>query len=469
MGLIMDYVTLSDQLHRLAKLTMDTGEAETVEQATQILSRYRLAVAVGPEIACSETLQAALLTIVNAGRRCFLGGVYVAGNLNVPLRVRWLDYETVEAAVVDLQGKLELQVPAEIPLVILGTFPEVGVDREFVVRATFNGWVGGVTPLADDQRLAEDQEFSPSGVLAGGLAVAEAFQYLRGDTLLAGRRSAGLSLWQPDASQDWLKAQPGPAVQYLPSRLWLIGLGHLGQAYLWTLGLLPYASPNDVEFVLQDFDTLMVANESTSLLTSRPLLGQKKTRAMAEWCERRGFREAIVERAFGPNFSLGESEPRLALCGVDNPETRRALEEVGFAKVVDAGLGAGSTEYLSFQLHTFPASRLARQIWGRPIHAASTKSLLRQPAYQALANQQVLDECGLVNLAGRTVGAPFVGAVTAALTIAEVLRPLHGGLSYEVIDGDLRSLDSFAAYPNGRAGRAFNPGVTGVTPGSGLI
>ena len=26
-------------------------------------------------------------------------------------------------------------------------------------------------------------------------------------------------------------------------RLWLIGLGHLGQAYLWALGLLPYLEP----------------------------------------------------------------------------------------------------------------------------------------------------------------------------------------------------------------------------------
>ena len=32
-----------------------------------------------------------------------------------------------------------------------------------------------------------------------------------------------------------------PELRLLPSRLWLIGLGHLGQAYLGALGLLPYA------------------------------------------------------------------------------------------------------------------------------------------------------------------------------------------------------------------------------------
>jgi len=87
--------------------------------------------------------------------------------------------------------------------------------------------------------------------------------------------------------------------------LWIIGLGHLGQAYLWTLGLLPYAQPEDVQLVLQDFDTLVDANDSTSLLTTRTLLGEKKTRAMARWCEGRGFQTALQERHFRGNFRTG--------------------------------------------------------------------------------------------------------------------------------------------------------------------
>jgi len=38
----------------------------------------------------------------------------------------------------------------------------------------------------------------------------------------------------------WIDADPSePALSLLPSQLWLIGLGHFGQAYLWALGLLP--------------------------------------------------------------------------------------------------------------------------------------------------------------------------------------------------------------------------------------
>ena len=79
-----------------------------------------------------------------------------------------------------------------------------------------------------------------------------------------------------------------------------------------------YASPEDVSLVLQDFDELVEANDSTSLLTTGANLGMKKTRAMALWCEARGFRTSIVERRFSADFRVAEDEPRVALCGVDN-------------------------------------------------------------------------------------------------------------------------------------------------------
>jgi hypothetical protein len=64
-----------------------------------------------------------------------------------------------------------------------------------------------------------------------------------------------------------------------------IGFGHLGQAYLWGLGLLPYR-PSELSLVLQDIDSISPSTESTSILTSAELVGQKKTRAMARWAER---------------------------------------------------------------------------------------------------------------------------------------------------------------------------------------
>jgi len=349
----------ADELNRVVKLVMDSGEARTLAEAQQMVNGYQLAICVGADIARSATRQAALLTAVNTARRCFLGGVQIEGNLDIPLLVPWSTCRTVLEAVVDLQGLSVNKTDAEIPHIVIGDAPEIDAKGEFAVRATFNGWSGGVVPIDSGERLEEKIEFTPAGVLAGALAVGEAFQFVRGDRDLSGHRDVGLSLWQPEPDINWLDANSGPRLSYLPSRLWLIGLGHLGQAYLWTLGLLPYADPQAVQLVLQDFDSLVNANGSTSPLTKQSMIGMKKTRAMAKWCERRGFRADIYERRFAPNFRLDDVEPSLALSGVDNALARANLDRVGFRYVIDAGLGRGPQEYLTLQVHTLPASRTA--------------------------------------------------------------------------------------------------------------
>lgn len=212
---------------------------------------------------------------------------------------------------------------------------------------TFEDWRGGVIPAPANRRLNESRAITTAAVLAGALGVSEVFQFLRGNPM-AGSRSVGLSLWAP-GHEDWEHAPAGPMSIVLPSRLWLIGLGHLGQAYLWVLGLLPYENPGEVELVLQDFDRLTLSNDSTSLLTTPALVGERKTRAMARWAEARGFRTRLVERLFPGGITVTDDEPRLALGGVDTAQARAAYEDAGFDCVIEAGLGAGPTEYLAMR------------------------------------------------------------------------------------------------------------------------
>ena len=453
----IDTELLADRLNRMVKLAMDTGEAASVEEAEKLFSGYRLAVAVGEDVRYSATQQAALLTIVNCGRRSLLGGVEVEGIAGMPLLLPLYPYRTLEEAVLGLGGKVVGAASREVPLVVVGD-GRVDADRVFAVQTTFDGWAGGVVPArAQELRLAERQEFIPSGVLSGAVAVAEAFQHLRGGNPAAGRRNTGLSLWRPEV--DWRDAQAvGPVITRLPSALWLIGIGNVGQAYLWTIGLLPYENPNEVQIVLQDYDTLAPSNDSTSLMTHQALIGARKTRAIADWAESRGFRTSIVERRFASDFKVGADDPAVALCGVDNSLARGALEDAGFARVIEAGLGYGIRDYLGFRTHVFPGSRKARDIWraeenGREI-------LTDLPAYRALEASGA-DQCGLTQLAGRTVGAPFVGAVAATAVIGELLRMVNGGHSYELMDGHLRNLDHRTIVP-AREGKPFNPGSTGA-------
>jgi len=450
-----DTAMIADRLHRLVKLAVDTGEAATIEDAQRLFAGYRLTVSVGADAARSATGQAALLTAVNTGRRSLLGGVEVAGIADAPLLVPLMPYRTLDEAVEGLGGKVVNAVRQDAPLVVIGDgAAETG--HRFAVRTTFEGWTGGIVPaVADEMRLDERREFVPSGVLAGALAVAEAFQHLRGNQPAAGRRVAGLSLWRPDL--EWREPEAaGPDIVRLPSALWLIGLGNLGQAYLWTLGLLPYADPCKVRLVLQDFDMLAESNDSTSLLTQQALIGQYKTRAMAQWAERRRFRTAIVERRFRPDFRVGTDDPAVALCGVDNALARAALEDVGFGRIIEAGLGGGTSDFLGFRTHVFPGARKAQDIWR--CDAADSAIRLDLPAYKSLAASGA-DRCGLTQLAGRTVGAPFVGAIAGAAVVAELLRLVNGAHAYDLIDGHLKDLDHRTVVASENPS-PFNPGAT---------
>lgn len=141
---------------------------------------------------------------------------------------------------------------------------------------------------------------------------------------------------------------------------------------------------------------------------------------------------------------------------------------------LEAGTGTGSSapscaanrSYGSHyweHVNTFPARRSARERWGNAPTSTPVEALVAQPAYQALSHTG-MDQCGLTTLAGRSVGAAFVGATTAALVIAEVLRTLMGDVSYEVIDGTLRSLTHRQAIVNTTRYAPFNPGYTLAYP-----
>jgi len=437
-------------------MALDTGEVATVAAGYELFRSYRLSVLLGPELAVSPAHQAALLTIINTGRRAMLGGVVVVGELDVPLLVPIPGCTKLSEAVEHLGGRSVRKAPTDVPTLVLGDAASLPSHNSVSLAITFQDWRGGVIPISEGRRLGEATAITPAAILAGAMGVSEAFQHLRGNPM-AGRRSVGLSLWAP-GHQEWESAPAGPGSIVLPSRLWLIGLGHLGQAYLWTLGLLPYKAVRDVELVLQDFDQLTLANDSTSLLTTPRLIGQRKTRAMARWAEARGFHTRIVERLFPGGIEIADDEPRLALGGVDNPLARAAYEDVGFDCIVEAGLGAGPSEYLALRLHAFPASTTAREKWG-----GSTDSII-EPLSQAIAYDNLaqggMDACGLVRLASRTVGAPFVGATAASLVISEVLRRLNGGPMLEVLDMTLRDPGSRSTVMASHTSSRFNPGFT---------
>lgn len=422
-----------DNLHRGALLLMKK-EGLSVDEAYRRLNQFRLGVVIGPDAARSPSGQACLLSVINTAVRACPGGVFIEPwAYDHPLQTQMGVSGSLAEAVVGLGGQLAA-IPAQVPTILIGDCVPPVADG-LVLRATFGFGSGGIVTDGDDFRLPEDSNFPPAAVFAGALAVAECFAHLLGERIAAGYTSAGLSLLDP--KQDWRTASPTGTL-YLPDSLWLLGLGHLGQAYAWTLASLPYPEGKKPVVYLQDYDNAGQANISTSVLTHTGNLGQLKTKIVADWLEARGFIVRRVERAFSSDLKVLPTEPRILLAGLHDQQTRRLLEEPGFPLVVDAGLGATAHDYDGFIVQTFTGTSRAKTAFPDSEREESAEARVENNlhSYESLG----LDRCGMLQVASTAVGVPFVGVAVAGLVLGQVLRAIAGEPLYDTIAGNLGAL-----------------------------
>ncbi|WP_413707139.1 hypothetical protein [Ralstonia sp. Ralssp110] len=408
------------------KLLVDSGECATLEDALTTFSGYGVRLILSDEVARSPAQQVIALTVINAAARSFQGNVKVSGSTNLALTLP--GFEGIRLSQFELWVGVNpaCQPTHAWPTIYVGTREDTAVGK--VLAPWASGWtfgIGGQAPSTDALEV-----FVPACVAAGALAVSEAFSMLRCDNPYAGRRAVSFSLWsmKNDAAQPPEKVSPT-----LDGGLWCVGLGHLGQAYCWTLSLM--ADIVTGPLVLQDSDIVTPSTITTSVLSTPADIGRKKTRVVADWMERRGFETRLVERRFNSATRVSAGEPLTALFGVDNVAARRACEAAGFSLVLDAGLGSGYKDFRSLRVRCFPGASSADRIWATDAEAVTNPLA---PAYQAMLAAGK-DPCGITTLATRAVGAPFVGCYAAALLIAELLRRRSGQTVNSVLDISLRS------------------------------
>lgn len=448
-----------DQLSRTVKVLLDGNQAKDIADAYRLLENLVLQVEVGLLGATDLAAQAALLTVLNTGHRAMLGGVKVVVAEDSELTLPWARGRKLTDAVEAFGGAVVDRLDQAQPLLrIAASNSSYQHQHDVQLNLTLQGWCGGVTETADSGSIGLANPLA--GVVAGALGVSEVFQHMLG-SLVAGRRTLGLSLWRPDL--EWRSPDAiGPPLQYLPDGIWLPGLGHLGQANAWSLGCLPYEQPEALEILLVDFDSIIEANCSTGLLTMPSDVGRRKTRVVQRCLESLGHRTRLIERRFDDCTIPNAEEPELAIAGFDKLEPRRVLGDK-FSRVVDAGLGAGPIDFLDILIHSFPSQLTPESAFK---DEEPTESQLA-PAYEAEIDQRIESgkqpgdaRCGVVELAGATAAASFVGAIAGALCVADLLRIFHGGLHYASINLDLRNphrvLTALAEDEN----QPINPGYT---------
>jgi hypothetical protein len=436
-------------LSRISKLLVDRSQI-SVGEALERRERFAVTLKCGADVGHSRTLQLAVLTAANIASRCFPRATRIVldESLHKARFLVWpLNQSTFGAAVADVIGQENLEVANSSRIsghvVLFGDTPPV----HGALRVTFDGWIAKVGPAGIIDRLAEREYCTLSGVLAGALAISEVFLSFAELNIMAGRRVVGLSLWRPDLPITDPFAV-GTQVEFLPSNLWVLGLGHLGNSYLWALASLPYGIADATEVYLNDFDRVEPENLETGMIFNLGDEGTLKTRACCKWLEARGFRTRLIERPFDSNFRCRtvepQLEPRLALCGFDSNPVRRDLESAGFLHVIESGLGGTKDNFETISFHTLPNPRSVQDLWPdltteeKEAQRAYLDRVAREnPAYFALG----IDPCGRAELAGKSVAVPFVGATAATLVLADAIRLFHDGPAYSDIKISLSDLD----------------------------
>jgi hypothetical protein len=423
-----------NNFNRLAICIM-TKHRCSYQEAMDKLCELKLNLVCGSAIGNSIPLQAALLTAVNTGKRAFLGGIFITIPEDVNTLIPWPNSTYLNDIIVELGGQIVQQPVDGVFSLKFGLSASIDENSLEVVC---NSWQGGFSNGDSDIRLLESNNIPLGGIAAGALGVGTAFLRLTNIQVSAGDVSTGISLWRPDLG--WLDDEAnGPEVIFLPEKFWLLGLGHLGQAYLWNIAFLPYPDSSQISVLLQDYDKMSEANLSAGLICEEENDKQYKTRICSNWLEERGFKTIISERKFDESTKCNSSEPLIALCGFDSAVSRLHLEDAGFDLIVEAALGGNLSLFDNIILHTFPnASKSPKVIWG---NLNSTDQEINSVVLEKFSHLKE-NECGIIaqNLASKAISTAFVGALAGALAIAELLRALNGGKRYDLIVAQVRSL-----------------------------
>ena len=397
-------MTLKRHLARLAKLLVDKQGISFGEAQTR-LEALKLEIIIGDD-AVTPAAQTAILTAVAVGSRSFVGGVGLRGALDLPLNTA---LPLAAATLGEAARLLGAQEPDGTAAARIAFGSRGGIVDDNTIYAWWDGWRAGVA-IGEPVLGLSDNPLA--GIAAGALAVGAAFQMASGgeppDML-------EVDLWPAVAGGD----VPAFADVFLPSALWLIGLGNLGQAYLWALAALPYAEPHQVALVLQDDDRISEENWATSILVREETYGLLKTKVAEAWAEAKRFSVRRVDRKLLPGDRLDLGDPCVALSGVDKLAVRQLMAATGFECVVDAGLGHDAKTFDRYRVTVFdqPADIVAH--FG---HLKDPMALMQVPdanAYRDLETE--IGRCGAVEIAGAAIATPFVSALAASVAVSRII------------------------------------------------
>lgn len=397
---------------RILKVMTDRAGSETgFEAGLSRLNAVQVAVVVTADQSGASAGQAAAITALATAIKCF-GSATLVLERDAALTVPCPLGKSLSEVATTLGAAVADATPQNTTHAILIGATTDAKTRVFV-RCWWNGWIAGVVPGWDARPMGNSGN-PLAGVFAGAVAVREVFASMLGYSR-SGARISIASVWEPWKHPD--EADAGPVEFYFPNRLWFIGLGHLGQGFLWAAGFLRVAP----EVVLQDDQKASDENVGTGLLTTDDDVGRnKKTRIAARWVDELGWSTSLIERRHHGDLPLLENDPRIVIAGLDNLEARLAVARAGFDYMIDVGLGHGPVDFEGIQLRSLYKGADVERLWEKTESKKDIDALLKLKAYEEQAAK--VAGCGVWQLAEASAAVPFVGAAAGALTVAQIIR-----------------------------------------------
>jgi molybdopterin/thiamine biosynthesis adenylyltransferase len=391
----------------------------------------------------SLTEQIAFITAVNIAKRVFRGGVNCILPEIVP-NLLVLKSDSFKDLVFQYGGTLTTDAPDKNEVKLL-----FGVEcyDENCLEVVAEGWRGGVN-FYDQERVIfanKDNPVSLGPVAAASLACyfvfCKIFKLTDSDLFI----NTGVSLWNINSGTEWYNdTKDGPRNINMPRKIWALGLGHLGQAYLWTVGLMLFSDPSQVLFLLQDDDTVENENIGSQVLCKDSNIGFPKTRACLKFLEDLNFKTRIVEKRFLPGNSEEEWIKKFPflLNGVDNAQTRRNINKNYHKLFLDGATNGNSALFDSFTLKNVSYIEKGPDIiWPT---SETDEVVLHKNLYE---RYEKANKCGILTNIG--VSVPFVGLFGATFVIAELLRSLNQGTIYSIVSFRMSDLSSIDAIEKG--------------------
>ena len=414
-----------------------------IEEAINKMNDTSIYIMADESITNSYSKQVAFLTAVNIAHRIFLGGVSCRLPANTPNLLK-LESEYFNDLISKSGGVNTDKYPSGQVLKIL-----IGIEcyDDQCIESVSSGWRGGVNFNNQDRIVFPDSDnkisLGPiaSASLACYFAFCKAYQINNDGIDL----NIGISLWNINSAKEWFKDKnDGPNIVNLPRNIWALGLGHLGQAYLWTLGLMPFKTPKETLFLLQDADIVEPENIGSQVLCSQQNIGRPKTRACMNFLENLNFKTQIIEK----QFLFGDSEQEwmkiypFLLNGVDNIKTRRSIKKTFLKLFLDGATNGRFDLFDSFTMKNI--SNIEKEpnvIW--PDDDVNG-FIFHKNLYQ---KYEKIHQCG--QLANIGISTPFVGLFGSTIIISELIRSINQGRRYSIISLQLRDLNSIDAIEYG--------------------